>query len=101
MSSAGTGARRTRSAILNRASGWPSAAYLNVMVRTALTRDGVAAEAVLIERTDGQALTAQDLRKVKLPQPWILARGRELAGQSGEPTVTAARAGARGKGDEH
>ena len=75
--------------------------YLSVAVRTALTPDGVAAEAALIERTDGRSLTAQDLRKVKLPQPWMLARGRELAGQDGPPTVTAARRGAHGKGDEH
>jgi hypothetical protein len=75
--------------------------YLRVSVRVGLTPDGVAAEAVLIERIDGQAVTAQDLRKVKLPQPWMLARGRELADQGGEPTVTAGRAGARGKDDGH
>lgn len=75
--------------------------YLRVMVRTALTPDGVAAEAVLIERTDGQALTAQDLRKAKLPQPWMLAAGRDLARPGDPATVTAARLGAHGKSDDH
>jgi hypothetical protein len=75
--------------------------YLQVMVRTALTADGVAAEAVLVERTDGRTLSARDLREVKLPQPWMLARGRELAGPGAAPSVAAVPSGARGKGDEH
>ena len=75
--------------------------YLRVMVRTALTPDGVAAEAALVERTDGRALTAQDLRKVKLPRPWMLARGRELTRSDDLVTVTAAKPGARGTGDDH
>jgi hypothetical protein len=75
--------------------------YLRVMVRTGLTPDGVAVEAVTVERTDGRALNARDLRDVRLPQPWMLARGRELAGPGGAPAVTAARPGARDKGGEH
>jgi len=74
---------------------------LRVMVRTALTPDGVAVEAALVERTDGRALTAQDLRKVKLPQPWMLARGREFARPDESATVTVARPGAHGKADDH
>ena len=76
--------------------------YLNpIMVRTGLTSDGVAVEAALIERTDGRALNARDLREVRLPQPWMLARGREQAGPGGAPAVTAVPSGARSKGDEH
>lgn len=75
--------------------------YLRVMVRTALTPDGVAAEAALVERTDGRALTAQDLRRVRLPQPWMLARGRELAAPGNPATIAAAEPGARGKDDDH
>jgi hypothetical protein len=76
--------------------------YLRIMVRVARTSDGLAAEAVLVERNDGRAVTARDLRDIKLPQPWMLARGQEFMRSDGDSSmITAARPGARGKSDDH
>jgi hypothetical protein len=76
--------------------------YLQVMVRVGRTADGLAAEAVLVARNDGRAVTARDLRSVKIPQPWMLARGREFAWPDhGSPTITAVGPGARSKSDDH
>jgi hypothetical protein len=46
--------------------------HLTVQLRFAPTGDGVAVAGVQIERTDGRALTARDLREVKLPPNWVL-----------------------------
>jgi hypothetical protein len=72
---------------------------LQLSVRVARTEDGVAVIAALVERSDGRALTARDIRRVKLPPPWALAAERER--QSGSPLITPARPGPRGKGDDH
>lgn len=45
---------------------------LAVHYRFAPTSDGVAVAGIQIERTDGRALTARDLRAVKLPPNWVL-----------------------------
>jgi hypothetical protein len=46
--------------------------HLTVRMRFAPTGDGVAVAGVQVERTDGRALTARDLRQVKLPPNWVL-----------------------------
>jgi len=46
--------------------------HLSVRMRFAPTADGVAVAGVQVERTDGRALTARDLRLVKLPPNWVL-----------------------------
>jgi hypothetical protein len=77
----------------------PASLYLSV--RVARTEDGIAAEAVLIERHDGRAITARDLRAVKLPPAWMLDSGREfMAPGDDSPAITAARQGPRRKGDD-
>jgi hypothetical protein len=45
---------------------------LSIRMRFAPTGDGVAVAGVQVERTDGRALTARDLRLVKLPPNWVL-----------------------------
>src|ERR1700722_14156391 len=45
---------------------------LTVRMRFAPTGDGVAVAGVQVERIDGRALTARDLREVKLPPNWVL-----------------------------
>ncbi len=67
---------------------------LLLRVRVAPTGDGLAAVAAQVERTDGRPLTAQDLRRVKLPPAWVLA-------SSLGPQVASPRPGPRGKGDDH
>jgi hypothetical protein len=67
---------------------------LRLRVRVAPTEDGLAVVSAQIERTDGRAITAQDLRRVKLPPAWVLA-------SSLGPQVTSPRPGPRGKGDAH
>jgi hypothetical protein len=76
--------------------------HINVTVRIARTSDGLAPEAVLVERNDGRAVTARDLRSVKLPQPWMLARGRELMRPDDDSAaIAAASPGRRRKDDAH
>ena len=67
---------------------------LRLRVRVAPTEDGLAVVAAQVERTDRRAITAQDLRRVKLPPAWVLA-------SSLGPQVTSPRPGPHGKGDEH
>src|SRR5260221_12154089 len=76
---------------------------LKVTVKMARTKGGLAPEAVLVERMDGRAITARDLRAVKLPPPWMLASSirRFLPAGDDSPVIAAARKGPRGKGDEH
>jgi hypothetical protein len=45
---------------------------LSVRMRFAPTGDGVAVAGLQVERTDGRALTARDLRMVKFPPNWVL-----------------------------
>jgi len=73
---------------------------LRLRVRVAHTEDGFAVVAAQIEREDGRAITARDLRKVKLPPPWALAAD-QMRRLPGSPLVTAPRPGPRGKGDDH
>jgi hypothetical protein len=72
---------------------------LNLWVRVARTEDGVAVNAALVERADGRALTARDIRKVKLPPAWALASNLER--QRGFPLISPPRPGPRGHGDDH
>lgn len=72
---------------------------LQLRVRTAPTEDGFAIVAVLVEREDGRAVSARDLRKVKLPPAWALAPF--MAPRPGTPQVGPARPGRRGKTDDH
>jgi hypothetical protein len=75
---------------------------LKVTFRMARTEDGLAPDAVLIERVDGRAITARDLRAVRFPRAWMLASSQKFLTPGDESSViTAARNGARGKGDEH
>jgi hypothetical protein len=45
---------------------------LSIRMRFGPTGDGVAVAGIMVERTDGRAVTAQDLRRVKLPPNWML-----------------------------
>lgn len=45
---------------------------LSIRFRFARTDDGVAVAGIQVDRTDGRALTARDLRAVKLPPNWVL-----------------------------
>jgi hypothetical protein len=75
---------------------------LFVKVRVARTTDGLAAEAVLVERRDGRAITARDLRTVKIPPAWLLASGMQLVADSrNSRPIAPSGPGARRKGDEH
>lgn len=73
---------------------------LHLRVRVAHTEDGFAVVGALVEREDGRAITARDLRRVKLPPAWALAAD-QMQRQPGSPPVTPARPGPRGKGDDH
>lgn len=46
--------------------------HLSIQMRFASTGDGVAVAGVQVERTDGRALTARDLRLVRFPPNWVL-----------------------------
>jgi hypothetical protein len=46
--------------------------HLSVLMRFASTGDGVAVAGVQVERTDGRALTARDMRMVRFPPNWVL-----------------------------
>lgn len=72
---------------------------LHLRVKVAHTEDGFAVVAALVEREDGRAITARDLRRVKLPPAWALASHRTR--QPGSPLVSPPRPGPRGKGDDH
>ena len=79
-------------------------AWLAVRLRLAPTADGVAVTGVQVERRDGRALTARDLRLVKLPPNWVLfaeSAARWFPPAEGAATVAASKKGAHGKGDEH
>lgn len=81
--------------------------YLRVRVKVSRTTDmGLAPESVLIERTDRRAVTARDLRSVKLPAAWMLGGGKDdINTHPWEPypenPLAAARQGPRAKGDDH
>jgi hypothetical protein len=72
---------------------------LHLRVKVAHTEAGFAIDSVLIERKDGRAISARDLRRVKLPPAWMLAS--LLARPPGSPVITAVKPGARGKSDDH
>ncbi len=76
--------------------------WLAVRVRFAPTGDGVAVAGVQIERNDGRAVTARDLRAVKLPPNWVLfgEAAARWCKPAGEP-ISASRKGPKAKGDEH
>jgi hypothetical protein len=73
---------------------------LRLRVRVAHTEVGFAVVAALVEREDDRAITARDLRRVKLPPPWALAAD-QMRRQPGSPLVASPRPGPRGKGDDH
>lgn len=72
-------------------------AGLVLRIRVAPTEDGFAVAGVLVERDDGRAVTARDLRRVKLPPAWTLA-SQPLPESA---AVRPARPGPRGLGDDH
>jgi hypothetical protein len=73
--------------------------HLTVRMRFAPTGDGVAVAGVQVERTDGRALTARDMRLVKLPPNWVLFG--ETAVRWYQPTGAQAARNPRGpKGDD-
>jgi hypothetical protein len=74
---------------------------ISVRFRFAPTSDGVAVAGVQIERTDGRAVTARDLRAVKLPPNWVLfGQGpRRWLGPEGEE-VSRRRKGSRDDSDD-
>jgi hypothetical protein len=75
--------------------------HLDVHVRFASARDGVAVTGIQAERNDGHAITARDLRLVKLP-PWYVVAG-EATGNwfqlAGVP-VARSRRGPKDESDE-
>ncbi len=82
--------------------------YLRVRVKVSRTTDmGMAPEAVLVERTDRHAVTARDLRAVKLPAPWMLPGADEdnINTHPWEPypqnPLSVGRQGRRGKDEDH
>ena len=72
-------------------------AGLVLRIRVAPTEDGFAVAGVLVERDDGRAVTARDLRRVKLPPAWTLA-SQPLPESA---AVRPAKPGPRGLGDDH
>ena len=78
--------------------------WLAVRLKFAPTADGVAVVAAQIERCDGRALTARDLRLIKLPPGWTLAgksAARWYAPAEDTAPVTPTRKGAHRKDDKH
>jgi len=78
--------------------------WLTVRLRLAPTVDGVAVAGLQVDRNDGHALTARDLRLVKLPPNWLLfgeAAKRWYPAPASERPVQATRKGARGHDDQH
>ena len=79
-------------------------AWLVVRLKFAPTTDGVAVTGTQVERRDGRALTARDLRLVKLPPNWVLfgeSASRWFSPADGTAPVAPARKGAHGHDDEH
>jgi hypothetical protein len=72
-------------------------AGLVLRIRVAPTEDGFAVAGVLVERDDGRAVTARDLRRVKLPPAWTLA-SQPLPESA---AVRPAKPGPHGLGDDH
>ena len=74
---------------------------LAVRMRFAPTADGVAVAGIQVERTDGHAVTAADLRAVKLPPNWVLfgESARRWYRPEGPP-ITRSRRGPKDEGDE-
>lgn len=74
--------------------------HLAVPMRFGPTADGAAVTGIRIERIDGRAIQARDLRDVRLP-PWYVTTGDTAAGGyiSG-PAVIPSRRGPRDEGDE-
>ena len=76
--------------------------HLTLTIRMARTKDGMAAEALLIERHDGRAISARDLRSVRIPPAWVLASSLQFVPAGDDsPLIAEARGGARGKSDDH
>lgn len=79
-------------------------AHLAIRLRLAPTADGVAVAGVQVERQDGRALTARDLRLVRFPPNWVLFGEAVTSwyGSGGDtPAVATPRKGARLKDDAH
>lgn len=77
--------------------------WLAIRLKFAPTADGVAVVGAQIERRDGRALTARDLRLVKLPPNWVLfgeSASRWFSPARAAP-VAAKRKGDRGHDDDH
>ena len=72
---------------------------LVVRVKVAATEGGFAVASVLIEREDGRAVTARDLRRAKIPPAWVLAS--HLMPLPDSPVLRPARPGPRGLDDDH
>lgn len=90
-------------------SAWRDASYdgqpeeLKIRLQFAPTSDGVAVAGVQVERTDGRALTARDLRAVRLPPNWVLfgETARRWFSPAGDGSEIARRSkGARSVGEE-
>lgn len=78
--------------------------WLAVRLKFAPTSDGVAVVGAQVERRDGRALTARDLRLVKLPPNWVLfgeSAAQWFAPGDAAAPVAATRKGAHGHDDEH
>jgi hypothetical protein len=79
-------------------------AWLVIRLKFAPTADGVAVAGAQIERRDGRALTARDLRLVKLPPNWFLfgeSASRWFAPADAAAPVAATKKGAHGHDDDH
>lgn len=74
---------------------------LAIRMRFAPTAEGVAVAGVQIERTDGHALTARDLRAVRLPPNWLLwGESAQRWYQSDGEAITRSRKGPKDRGDD-
>lgn len=80
-------------------------AWLAIRLRLAPTVDGVAVAGVQVDRRDGRALTARDLRLVHFPPNWVLfgeSATRWYSASADDTTaVTSPGKGARAKDDAH
>jgi hypothetical protein len=83
--------------------------WLAVSLKLAPTTDGVAVAGVQVHRRDGRAVTARDLRLVKMPPNWVLwgeSASRWYEPPEGTPAMARPAAPQAGKGpqrhdDEH
>jgi hypothetical protein len=76
--------------------------WLAISLKFAPTADGVAVAGVQVTRRDGRAVTARDLRMVKMPPSWVLFG--EAAARWYQPSgdrITPTRKGPRGQDDKH